>query len=55
MYDPAANSWSSTPGNLTTARYYHTATLLSSGKVLITGGYNADNGVNVSSTELYTP
>src|SRR6266550_967039 len=48
MIDP---SWTAT-GSLTTARYYHTATLLSSGKVLVAGGFN---GGYPSSAELYDP
>jgi N-acetylneuraminic acid mutarotase len=38
LYDPVANSWSTT-GNLTTARYSHTAVRLKTGKVLAIGGY----------------
>ena len=40
-------------GSLTTARYGHTATLLSNGKVLVAGG---NDGVNLlNSAELYDP
>ncbi|HZD09610.1 MAG TPA: hypothetical protein VE176_15240, partial [Candidatus Limnocylindrales bacterium] len=39
LIDP---SWVTT-GSLVTARYYHTATLLSSGKVLVAGGFNSSN------------
>ena len=50
LYDPATNTWSAA-GNLTTARYVHTATLLPSGKVLVAGGYG--NAGYLASAELY--
>ena len=37
LYDPTTNTWSAT-GNLNTARSYHTAVLLQTGKVLAIGG-----------------
>ena len=41
-------------GSLATARYYHTATLLPNGKVLVAGGLNFP--VNpLASAELYDP
>ena len=43
--------WSPT-GSLTTARGFHTATLLPSGKVLVAGGYDGDS---LASAELYDP
>jgi hypothetical protein len=49
LYNPATGKWSST-GNLNTARYNHTATLLNNGQVLIAGG-----GVHLASAELYNP
>jgi hypothetical protein len=49
----AAPSWSYT-GNLNTARWGHTATLLPNGKVLVAGGYNNTIGV-LNSAELYDP
>src|SRR5438132_6607824 len=40
-------------GSLNAARAAHTATLLSSGKVLVTGGYNGTD--RLASSELYYP
>ena len=48
-----ANTWSST-GSLSTARWFHTATLLPNGKVLVAGGLNDGTGP-LSSAELYDP
>jgi hypothetical protein len=51
IYDPGTSKWSNT-GNLGVIRNSHTATLLASGKVLVTGGvyFSAKNGA-----ELYDP
>ncbi len=48
LYDPSAGSFTAT-GSMATARYFHAATLLNNGKVLITGG-SGD-----ASAELYDP
>src|SRR5450432_3665256 len=42
---------------LATARYYHTASLLASGKVLVLGGvlYNSGGSHELASAELYDP
>src|SRR5205814_503760 len=37
LYNPASGTWTLT-GSLNTARYYHTATLLPKGEVLVAGG-----------------
>ena len=52
LYDPATGTWSQT-GNLNFARYFHTATLLPNGKVLVAGGYG--NGTTLYQSELYNP
>src|SRR5437762_549573 len=41
-------------GSLNTACYFHTATLLRNGKVLVAGGYGL-NGESLTSAELYDP
>jgi hypothetical protein len=55
VYDPATGLFSAT-GNLVAGRLLHTANLLASGKVLITGGYTYD-GLNAlfNKAELYDP
>ncbi|MBS0589143.1 MAG: hypothetical protein JSR65_00720, partial [Proteobacteria bacterium] len=55
LYDPTGKVWY-TQANLTlnTARTNHTATLLTSGKVLVTGGYGA-NSKPLTSAEVYDP
>ncbi len=51
IYDPGSNTFSAT-GSMGTVRVYHTASLLSDGKVLIAGG-----GLNsgLASVEIYNP
>ena len=53
LYDPVTGTFTPT-GNLTTARYGHTATLLPNGKVLIAGG-SAVEYDSLASAELYDP
>jgi hypothetical protein len=50
LYDPLSNTWSTTD-TLNTARYYHTALRLKTGKVLVIGGASGTN----TSCELYDP
>jgi MYXO-CTERM domain-containing protein len=52
-YDATANTWTFTTGLLTTARQKHTATLLSTGKVMVVGGTKVN--VDQPSVELYDP
>ena len=53
LYDPATGTFTPT-GNMTTARYGHTATLLPNGKVLIAGG-SAVEYDSLASADLYDP
>jgi hypothetical protein len=51
----SASTWVAT-GNLNTARWGHTATLLQNGKVLVVGGVaNSDPFIVLDSVELYDP
>jgi hypothetical protein len=50
LYDPTSNTWSTT-GSLSTARSFHTAVALKTGKVLAIGGSTATG--STTSCELY--
>lgn len=52
LYDPSSGAWSIT-GSMSVARVYHTATLLSNGKVLVAGGIDGSNGSLTNTAELY--
>ena len=52
LYDPATGLWSFT-GEMVNPRDVHTATLLSNGKVLVTGGHGDHD--RLPSAELYDP
>jgi N-acetylneuraminic acid mutarotase len=55
LYDPTSGTWSLT-GSMVTPREYHTATLLTNGKVLVAGGcYSACGIYNMPNAELYDP
>jgi hypothetical protein len=53
LYNPVAGTWLTT-GPLNTARRDHTATLLTKGKVLVTGGV-ISGSTRLSSAELFDP
>jgi N-acetylneuraminic acid mutarotase len=52
LYDPSTGTWTAT-GSMTTARMNHTATLLSSGDVLVAGGYTGT--ATTATAEVYDP
>jgi len=58
LYNPVTGTWTAT-GSMSTNRCYHTATLLTNGLVLVTGGISGNNitgsGACLSSSELYNP
>ena len=56
LYDPSSDSWTAA-GALANGRSGHTATLLASGKILVTGGTNSNGGYGppIASAELYDP
>ena len=53
LYSPATGNFTAT-GNMTHARYLHTATQLSSGKILFTGGEDG-TGTVLATAEVYDP
>jgi hypothetical protein len=54
IYDPGSGKFSPA-GSMTTERVFHTATALSDGRVLITGGWSFRLGAQVSSAEVFDP
>jgi len=53
LYTPRTGAWTAA-GSMRRERVTHTATLLPTGRVLVTGGEDTQ-GANFNSTELYTP
>ena len=58
LYDPNANSFQYTSGNMNASRVNHTAVLLTNSQVLLTGGTDGCSGnvcTSDATTELYDP
>jgi N-acetylneuraminic acid mutarotase len=53
VYDPASQTFTATPSNMTSVREHQTASLLNDGTVLVVGGTNGTNVFNTA--ELYMP
>ncbi|CAF1468109.1 unnamed protein product [Adineta ricciae] len=53
LYDPSTDNWT-TANSMSIARYQHTATMLSNGKVLVTGGAYT-SVVYLNTAEVYDP
>jgi N-acetylneuraminic acid mutarotase len=53
LYNPSTGVWTLTV-SMNYARYYQTASVLTNGQVLVTGGYNANSG-SLYYAELYQP
>jgi galactose oxidase-like protein len=51
LYDPASGTWTAT-GSLNTARYWHTATLLQNGRIVLVAGGIDTNVQILASAEL---
>lgn len=54
LYNPLTGSWTRV-GNMNIGRWYHTATLLTNGYVLVTGGHSIASNYSTNSAELYDP
>ena len=55
LFDPVANTFAATGAISSYTTYWHTATLLKNGMVLIAGGGDADEGYYSASASLFDP
>jgi hypothetical protein len=53
LYDPVTNKWTRT-GSMKSPRFLHAAALLRDGRVLVAGGYGADNKP-IATAEIFDP
>lgn len=53
VYDPATGQFIRTANDMSSVRYFHAATLLSDGRVLVVGGWGA--GQRMASADIYDP
>lgn len=54
IYDPATNLWSAT-GSLRDGRLFHSLSVLGDGRIIASGGLDADLVIAVNSTEVFNP
>jgi N-acetylneuraminic acid mutarotase len=57
IYDPTTNRWTVVATQLSQTRFYHTATRLPDGRVVVPGGGFDENGIwySLTNTDVYTP
>lgn len=53
VYDPASGTFAPTANDMASVRYFHAASRLADGRVLIVGGWG--DGVRLASAEIYDP
>src|SRR5204863_8939483 len=53
IYNPSSDRFTRV-ASLSVGRYYHTATLLADGRVLVVGGYDA-SGLPIATAEIFNP
>jgi len=54
IFDPSTNSWTVVP-KMAYSRWYPTATTLSDGRILVTGGWQTGEHTNAGIPEIYNP
>ena len=54
IFDPTSNTWAAT-APMPHARRFHAATLLTDGRVLVTGGFDEDAGGAIAAVDVFDP